>query len=100
MIQPAFPALTDLEQAQLYSKLSKSCTQDGQTIKPAVLSVVCEYAASYVPKTVMLDLPQPITTLYDKQARESSLKELQDRAETLSETITVTREQVHITFYI
>lgn len=68
----------------------------GQTIKPAVLSVVSEYAALYVPKTVMLDLPLPLTTLYDKQARESSLEELQGRAETLFET--VTREKIHITF--
>lgn len=83
VIPPPFPPLTHLEQATLYSNLSKSRTQDGQVIKPAVLSVVSEYAASYVPKTVMLGLPELLTTLYDKQAREVSLEVLQDRAEAL-----------------
>lgn len=94
-IPPAFPPLTHTEQAQLYNNLSKSCTQEGQIIKPAVLSVVTEYAASYVPKAVMLDLPEPLTNLYDKQARDVNLAELQDRAEALFEHITVTKEQVH-----
>ncbi len=31
----------------------------------------------------MLGLTEPLTTLYDKQAREVSLEVLQDRAETL-----------------
>ncbi|KAL1276487.1 hypothetical protein QQF64_036110 [Cirrhinus molitorella] len=95
-IPPPFPPLTHLEQAQLYSHLSKCCTQDGQIIKPAVLSVVSEYASSYVPKIVMLGLPEPLTTLYDKQAREVSLEVLQDRAEAVFEDISVTKEQSDI----
>lgn len=73
-IPPAFPPLTPAEQAELYRNLSMCYTQEGKTIKPAVLSIVREYAASYVPKAVML--------------------QLQDRAETWFEHITVTKEQV------
>ena len=91
---PAFPPLTTAEQAQLYNNLSQCRTQEEQIIKPVVLSVVKEYAASYVPKAVMLDLPEPLTNLYNKQARDLNLAELQYRAETLFEDITVTKEQV------
>jgi len=71
-----------------------SRTQEEQIIKPVVLSVDKEYAASYVPKAVMLDLPEPLTNLYDKQTRDLNLAELQDRAEALFEETTVTKEQV------
>ncbi|XP_055012544.1 uncharacterized protein LOC129409807 [Boleophthalmus pectinirostris] len=91
---PAVPPLTTAEQAQLYYNLSQCRTQEGQTIKPAVLSVVREYAASYMPKAVKLDIPEPLTNLYDKQARDLSLAELQDRAEALFEGIIVTKEQM------
>lgn len=91
---PAFPPLTAAEQAQLYNNLSQCHTQEEQIIKPVVLSVVKEYAASYVPKAVMLDVPEPLTNLYNKQIRDLNLAELQDRAEALFEDITVTKEQV------
>lgn len=84
----AFPPLTAAEQAQLYNDLSQCRTQEEQIIKPVVLSVVKEYAASYVPNAVMLDLPEPLTNLYDKQTRDLNL------AEALFEDITVTKEQV------
>ncbi|KAK7880214.1 hypothetical protein WMY93_033122 [Mugilogobius chulae] len=93
---PAFPPLTAAEQDQLYHNLSQCRTQEGQIIKPVVLSVIREYAASYIPKAVMLDLPQPLTSLYDKQARDLNLAVLQDRAEALFENITVTKEQSDI----
>ncbi|KTG46638.1 hypothetical protein cypCar_00031956 [Cyprinus carpio] len=91
--QTAFPPLTAAEQAQLYNNLSQCHTQEEQIIKPVVLSVVKEYAASYVPKAVMLDVPEPLTNLYNKQIRDLNLAELQDRAEALFEDITVTKEQ-------
>lgn len=91
---PAFPPLTAAEQAQLYNNLSQCRTQEEQIIKPVVLSVVKEYAASYVPKAVMLNVPEPLTNLYNKQLRDLNLAELQDRAEALFEDITVTKEQV------
>ncbi|KAK7889045.1 hypothetical protein WMY93_024605 [Mugilogobius chulae] len=93
---PAFPPLTAAEQDQLYHNLSQCRTQEGQIFKPVVLSVIREYAASYIPKAVMLDLPQPLTSLYDKQARDLNLAVLQDRAEALFENITVTKEQSDI----
>lgn len=42
----------------------------GQMSKPAALSAVSGYAASYVPKPVILDLPESLADLYDKQARD------------------------------
>ena len=44
----------------------------------------------------MLDPPEPLTNLYNKQIRDLNLAELQDRAEALFEDITVTKEQVQI----
>lgn len=95
-ISSTIPPLTQAERAQLYSNLSKHCTQEGKVIKSAVLSVVREYAESYVPKAVILDLPDPLINLYDKQARDVDLAELEDRAEALFENLTVTQEQVHL----
>lgn len=64
-------------------------------LQPAVLSVVGGYAANCAPKGVTLDVPEPLTDLYDKQASDCSLAELQDQAETLFERVTVTKEQVN-----
>ncbi|KAL2098424.1 hypothetical protein ACEWY4_007631 [Coilia grayii] len=93
---PSFPRLTAAEQAQLYYNLSQCRTQDGKLVKPALLSVVNGYATSYVPKSVLLDLPEPLTKLYEKKARDLNLADLQDQAEAIFEDITVTEEQSDI----
>ncbi|XP_063738997.1 uncharacterized protein LOC134864141 [Eleginops maclovinus] len=86
---PSFPPLTAAEQTQFYQNLSQCRTQDGKSCRPAVLSVVRGYATSYVPKAVKLDLPEPLTSLYDKKARDLNLAELQERAEGIFEDLTV-----------
>ncbi|XP_063078672.1 uncharacterized protein LOC134468728 [Engraulis encrasicolus] len=93
---PSFPPLTAAEQAQLYKNLSQCHTQDGKSCRPAVLSVVPGYATSYVPKAVRLDLPEPLTSLYDKKARDLSLAELQEQAEGIFDDLAVTEEQSDI----
>ncbi|KAG1955401.1 NACHT, LRR and PYD domains-containing protein 12-like [Pimephales promelas] len=80
------PPLTAAEQAQLYNNLSQCRTQEEQIIKPVVLSVVEEYAASCVPKAVMPDLPEALTNLCNKQTRDLNLADVQDRAEALLKT--------------
>ncbi|XP_063043188.1 uncharacterized protein LOC134437633 isoform X2 [Engraulis encrasicolus] len=91
---PSFPPLTAAEQAQLYKNLSQCHTQDGKSCRPAVLSVVPGYATSYIPKAVKLDLPEPLTSLYDKKARDLSLAELQEQAEGIFDDLAVTEEQM------
>ena len=91
---PSFPPLTAAEQAQFYQNLSQYRTQDVKSCRPAVLSVVPGYAPTYVPKAVKLDLPEPLTSLYDKKARDLSLAELQERAEGIFDDLTVTEQQV------
>ncbi|XP_061926076.1 uncharacterized protein LOC133664977 [Entelurus aequoreus] len=75
-IRLAVPPLTPDEQTQLYSRLSKCCRQDGGAVKPAVLSVVRDYASAYVPKTVMLNPPELLTDPSDNQAGDLILEEL------------------------
>ena len=97
---PSFPPLTAAEQAQFYQNLSQCRTQDGKSCRPAVLSVVPGYATTYVPKAVKLDLPEPLTSLYDKKARDLSLAELQERAEGIFDDLTVTEQQVENIFFL
>lgn len=91
---PVIPPFTPQEIAALNKNLSECQTQDGKILKPAFLSVVRGHVSSYVPKVLTLNLPQPLTQLYTKHAREVSLAELQERAETVIAQITVTKEQV------
>ncbi|KAG1927357.1 hypothetical protein F2P79_024295 [Pimephales promelas] len=72
-------SLSAAEQAQLYNNLSQCRTQEKQIIKPVVLSVVEEYAASCVPKAVMPDLPEALTNLCNKQTRDLNLADVQDQ---------------------
>ena len=90
----AIPPLTAEEQSQFYTNLSKCHTQNGKAVKPAVLSIVPNHAQNYVPSVVNLDLPSPLTSLYDKVNRDLSLEELQEKAERVFEEISVTNEQV------
>lgn len=76
----------------LNNKERRKKERDRQIINAVVLSVVREYAASYVPKAVMLDLPKPCTK---DMARDVNLAELQDPAEAPFEHITVTKEWVN-----
>ncbi|MEQ2240470.1 hypothetical protein ILYODFUR_015291 [Ilyodon furcidens] len=82
------------QQHQLYKKLCQCCTNNGQTIKSVVLSLVREHSEPYLPQTMCLDLPDPLTNLYEKEMRDVSRNELQKRAEALFEHLSVSKEQV------
>ena len=74
-VTTAIPPLTAEEQSQFYTNLSKCHTQHGKAVKPAVLSIVQNHAQNYVPSAVNLDLPSPLTSLYDNANRDMSLEE-------------------------
>lgn len=90
----AIPPLTAEEQSQFYINLSKCHTQHGKAIKPAVLSIIENHAQNYVPSIVNLDLPPPLTNLYDKANRDLSPGELQEKAQMVFQDISITQEQV------
>ena len=93
-VTTAIPPLTAEEQSQFYTNLSKCHTQHGKAVKPAVLSIVQNHAQNYVPSVVNLDLPCPLTSLYDNANRDMSLEELQEKAERVFEEISITNQQV------
>ena len=43
-------------------KLSECRTQDGKLVKPAILSIIPDFAQNYVPCRVNLDIPLPLTS--------------------------------------
>ena len=69
-------------------------------MKPACLATIENHAQNYVPSIVNLDLPPPLTSLYDKANRDLSLEELQAKAEMVFQEISITQEQVrHLLIY-
>ena len=88
------PPLTPAQQAEFYKNLSECRNQDGKLVKPAVLSIIPDFAQNYVPSRVNLDIPSPLTSLYDKTYREMSLAQIQEKAESVYKEISVTSKQV------
>ena len=88
------PPLTDEEKNSLYAALSKCTSVDKKPVRPAILSVVKGYARQYIPTVVKLNLPDPLTTLYDKTQRLLSLKDLREKCEEVYHDVSVTKEQV------
>lgn len=98
------PPLTSEETSELYKKLSQCQTAKQAPIKPAILSIIEGHADAYIPSMVKLDLPKPLSDLYDGNNRKLSLEDLQDKAKDVLEDMAVTKEQVitklHYTHYV
>lgn len=62
--------------------------------KSAILSVVEGHSIRYMPKTVQLDLPPPLSTLFSSANLEMDLPSLLDEAEKTFDELHLTQEQV------
>ncbi len=81
--------VTDEERETFYDSLAKS------GVKCGILSILPKYAASFTPKSVLLKLPPPLTSMYSPDNRRLSYTDLIAKCEEiLSERIHIDQTQV------
>ena len=64
------PAPTQTELSTFYSALKSTKSN------PVILSLLCEYSDSFIPKSLHPDLPLVLSEIYDKKLEDSSYTEL------------------------
>ena len=82
------PLPTPEEQDTLYQAIKSS------GVKSSILSLIPQYADSYIPRRVALGLPEALTGIYHESAQQLSYPELANKCEEVFSTIKVTEEQV------
>ena len=95
-IQP----LSQDETRHLYDKLSTCTSHDNKPLKPGILSVVRGHAQNFIPQTVELNLPDPLTALYSAENRELTPQQIQEKADETFSNISITNEQVKLSLII
>lgn len=76
------------------AQLHQSEGQEAKPKKSAILSVTEGHSLRYMPKTVLLDLPTPLTTLYASTRLETDLPALLEEGAKIFEDLNLTPEQV------
>ena len=64
--------------------------------KPVVLSLVSEYADSYIPTTLTSDFPKPLSELFDASTLELTFDELLIKCEDVYNAFTITRDEAKV----
>ena len=64
--------------------------------KPVVLSLVSEYADSYIPTTLTLDFPKLLSELFDASTVELTFDELLLKCENVYDAFTITRDEAKV----
>ena len=77
-----------------FEQLHHSEKQEAIPKKSAILSVVEGHSIRYMPKTVQLDMPPPLPTLYSSTRLEFDLPALLEEAARIFEELHLTPEQV------
>lgn len=75
-------------------QLHQSEDQEAKPKKSAILSVIEGHSLRYMPKTVQLDLPTPLTTLYASTRLEMDLPALLEEGAKIFDELHLTPEQV------
>ena len=92
--KPSDSLLSHDDIQEFYNALSQCKKQNGQPIKPAILSLVKAHSHNYIPKEIQLDMPIPLTELYHKDNRSLSKEALLKKAEEVFDDLKITKEQV------
>ena len=82
------------ELKQFFEQLHSSENQEAIPKKSAILSVAEGHSVRYIPKTVQLDLPPPLPTLYSSTSLEMDVPSLLEEAARIFEELHLTPEQV------
>ncbi|KAJ7983426.1 hypothetical protein DPEC_G00378700 [Dallia pectoralis] len=77
-----------------FEQLHHSETQEVIPKKSAILSVVEGHSIRYMPKTVLLDMPPPLPTLYSSTRFELDLPKLLEEAARIFEELHLTPQQM------
>ena len=88
------PLLTAQEQHDFYNSLVQSEKEETKTVKSAILSIIPNHANRYIPKTVQLDLPPPLTDLYSAANRSLTDEELANKCDNVFNNMNISQEQV------
>ena len=97
----ALPNTPAVKTRSIPAPTNQEISQFHRLIKPlgvrcAVLSVVPEYASEFQPKSLQLNMPDPLTDLFNEDHIEMDKESLANMASSVFPKITVTKEQVKL----
>ena len=64
--------------------------------KPVILSLISEYADSYIPTTLTSDFPKPLSELFDASTLDLTFDELLTKCEDVYNSFTITRDEAKV----
>ena len=90
----AIPCLTENECSDFYNSLVESEKKETNPVKSAILSIIPQHANRFIPRTVQLDLPPPLTDLFSSTNRSLSEEELATKCQDVFSSMAISQEQV------
>ncbi|KAK5614225.1 hypothetical protein CRENBAI_007057 [Crenichthys baileyi] len=73
---PSIPVPSEDEYMRFFQQLHECDVQEGNPNGTAILSVIAGHSDKYIPKTVQLNLPQPLTSLFSNARLQADLSSL------------------------
>ncbi|CAM4419673.1 unnamed protein product [Leuciscus chuanchicus] len=89
---PSIPVPTEEEYMEFYQKLYECGVQEESSKGTAILSVIEGHSHRYKPKTLQLNLPEPLSKLYSKAKLHADFSSLLDR-ESIFDNLQITEQE-------
>ncbi|XP_047242399.1 uncharacterized protein LOC124880972 [Girardinichthys multiradiatus] len=70
---PSIPVPSEDEYTRFFQQLHECDVQEGNPNGTAILSIIAGHSDKYIPKTVQLNLPQPLTSLFSNARLQADL---------------------------
>lgn len=92
----SIPPLTEEECTDFYNSLHQTEQRETNPVKSAILSIIPQHANRFIPRTVQLDLPPPLTDMFSAKNRLLSDEELAKKSDHVFSQMSITQEQVSV----
>lgn len=91
---PSIPVRTEEEYMEFFQKLYECDVQEESTKGTAILSVIEGHSHRYTPKTLQLNLPEPLSNLYSKAKLHADFSSLLVESESIFDNLQITEQEV------
>ncbi|CAM4623379.1 unnamed protein product [Leuciscus chuanchicus] len=91
---PSIPVPTEEEYMEFYQKLYECDVQEESTKGTAILSVIEGHSHKYKPKTLQLNLPEPLSKLYSKAKLHADFASLLVESESIFDNLQITEQEM------
>ncbi|CAM4523472.1 unnamed protein product [Leuciscus chuanchicus] len=91
---PSIPIPTEEEYMEFYQKLYECDVQEESSKGTAILSVIEGHSHRYKPKTLQLNLPEPLSKLYSKAKLHADFASLLVESESIFDNLQITEQEM------